>query len=299
MMDKLAPICKESRDISNTKFLWQIWNQHPKFLLPGNNNYLQGYSWAALRTNFIVGKVMLDAGLSASTNVDYIFLTHGHSDHSASLYFHLFLPNKKIFVPEKIKTVVERFLLSHFEISMPEGEFDTNRASYEVIGVKSGDQIEIMNNGSKYRVTVFENDHSVPCMSFGFEENKKSLKSEFKGLDGKELAALRKQGYTLDDFAWVPRYIYIGDTTELVFDMNPKIFSYEAIIVECTFLYDDDLSQASETKHCHWRTLRPIIEAHPLNTFILYHFSTRYKEEEIVTFFRENSLPNIHPWTHS
>eukprot|EP01037_Dinobryon_pediforme_P018040 gene18040-18277_t len=47
-------------------------------------------------------------------------------------------------------------------------------------------------------------------MSFGFEENKKSLKSEFKGLDGKELAALRKQGYTLDDFAWVPHVITAG-----------------------------------------------------------------------------------------
>lgn len=291
--------CKEICDSFTTKFLWKIWEQHPKFKLPGNNNFLQGYSWAALRTNFIVGKIMLDAGLSSSVNVDHIFLTHGHSDHSASLYFHLFLPNKKIYVPISIKNIVERFLLSHFEISSPNAEFDPVRAGYEVIGVKGGEQLEIINNGNKHRVTIFENDHSVPCVSFGFEELVKSLKEEFKGLAGSQLGALRKQGHQIESLNWIPRYIYIGDTTEKVFEMNPEIFQYPAIIVECTFLYDDDYQQAFETKHCHWMTLRPIIEAHPENTFILYHFSTRYKPDEIVTFFQQNFLPNIHPWTHT
>lgn len=73
-------------------------------------------------------------------------------------------------------------------------------------------------------------------------------------------------------FHQIPRYIYIGDTTEKVFELSPEIFNYEAIIVECTFLYDDDLERAAETKHCHWKTLRPIIESHPSNTFVLYHF---------------------------
>jgi ribonuclease BN (tRNA processing enzyme) len=164
---------------------------------------LQGYSWAALRTNFIVGKISLDAGLSTSTNVDYIFLTHGHSDHSASLFFHLFLPNKKIYVPDQIKSIVENFLISHMELSMPGTEFDQVKAGYEVIGVNSGDQFEILNNGLKNRVTAFENDHSVPCISFGFEEHAKSLKEEYKGMTGIELGALRKQGCQIEDFKWV------------------------------------------------------------------------------------------------
>lgn len=196
-------MAKKRYIIKSIAKLRQVWEQHPKFKLPGNNNILQGYSWAALRTNFIVGKVSLDAGLSTSINVDYIFLTHGHSDHSASLFFHLFIPNKKIYVPEQIKSTVERFLISHMEISMPGTEFDQVKAGYEVIGVKAGDQIEILNNGMKNRVTAFENDHSVPCISFGFEEHSKALKEEYKGLTGSELGALRKQGCEIENFKWV------------------------------------------------------------------------------------------------
>lgn len=81
-------ICTNLFDSEVTKHLWSIWDQHPKFALEGPNNILRGYSWAALRTNFVVSKLMFDAGLSSPVNSDYVFLTHGHSDHSASLYFH-------------------------------------------------------------------------------------------------------------------------------------------------------------------------------------------------------------------
>ena len=88
--------------------------------------------------------------------------------------------------------------------------------------------------------------------------------------------------------------MYIGDTNELVFSINPELFEYKDIIVECTFLEEDDLgifiiitnviiiiiivtiAQADKTKHCHWLRLREIIKSHPSNNFILYHFSTRY-----------------------
>jgi ribonuclease Z len=290
-----------SNDENTTKYLWRLWNDHPKYQLPGSHNWLIGYSWAALRTNFIVGKIMLDAGLSTNISVDHIFLTHGHSDHSASLYFNLFTPNKKIYVPIQIKSIVERFLLCHFEISVPNMPFDPVQAGYEVIGCKPGDMFELINNGKNHRVHIYESDHSVPCLSFGFEEEGKSLKEEYRGLSGKELGSLRKQGMAIESYIWHPRYIYIGDTSEKVFDMNPDIFRYLVIIIECTFLYDDDLEQASITKHCHWRTLKPIIQNHPDNLFVLYHFSTRYKESEIIQFFEQNAkdVRNIHPWTHS
>ena len=39
---------------SNTKLLWKLWEEHSALKLDGDHNYLTGYSWAALRTNFNV-----------------------------------------------------------------------------------------------------------------------------------------------------------------------------------------------------------------------------------------------------
>ena len=70
------------------------------------------------------------------------------------------------------------------------------------------------------------------------------------------MGELRKAGVHIENFVYKARFIYIGDTTERVFEMNPEIFEYKSIIVECTFLYDEDIEQAKATKHCHWRNLR-------------------------------------------
>lgn len=251
---------------------------------------------------------MFDAGLSSSFASDYIFLTHGHVDHSASLYFHTLSPvpeGKKriIYVPEEIQEKVNRYLLASYEIGCDdEIPFDREVAAYTIVGVSPRTELDIIHNGKKHQAVVYENDHSVPCRSYGIKEQVKSLKEEYRGLEGKELGRLRKSGVVIEEFKWVSRFVYIGDTTEKVFEINPDLFEYKSIIIECTFLYDDDLEQAGLTKHCHWRTLRPIIEAHPENNFVLYHFSMRYRPHEIEEFFREggeNFLINVHPWLHS
>ena len=110
--------------------------------------------------------------------------------------------------------------------------------------------------GKPYQVHVYENDHSVPCRSFGFHEFTKSLKDEYRSLEGKKLGDLRRSGVQIENFVYKARFIYIGDTSEGIFEMNPEIFDYKSIIVECTFLYDEDIEQAIATKHCHWKNLR-------------------------------------------
>ena len=97
--------------------LWKIWDESLKisydkendsikinsnelYKLEGTEYTLKGFSIAALRTNFIIKElnIMLDAGLSVNMIPDYIFITHCHSDHCASLPFHIYNPkdNNKI-----------------------------------------------------------------------------------------------------------------------------------------------------------------------------------------------------------
>ena len=174
---------------------------------------------AALRTNFVVSnKIMLDAGLSCPMGVDYIFLTHGHSDHMASIYYNTLTPvavgkKRLIYVPAEIKDRIDTYLQVSYEVGAASpGIFDESALTYETIGVMSGEEIDITHNGKPYRVVVFDNDHSVPCRSFGFDEHVKSLKDMYRGLEGRDLGALRKQGVQIEEYRHVPRFVYIGNS---------------------------------------------------------------------------------------
>ena len=291
---------------SSTKALWRVWEQHETIKLDGHNNYLTGYSWAALRTNFYVGRLSFDAGLSSNKVSDYIFVTHGHSDHTASLYFHTLQESHQIiYVPIEIEESIKIMLSATFNVSNYDIQFDPNAVSYTVVGVRPGDVLEIKHNGIKHNVHVYENYHTVPCRSYGVQEIKRTLKSEYKIYveehRAKELGELRKAGIQLEEFVSIPRFVYVGDTNEDVFTMNPELFDYADIIVECTFLEDEDIEQADKTKHCHWSRLKHIIRSHPDNNFILYHFSCRYTVQEIDSFFRvdgPNYFQNCHIWTN-
>jgi hypothetical protein len=78
-----------------------------------------------------------------------------------------------------------------------------------------------------------------------------------------------------------------------------RIFSAPIILIECTYL-EESLSQEAERRgHVVWTFLRPIIAQHFLSSspvsasphstsFVLIHFSLRYSDEEIVSFFMDS-----------
>jgi len=132
---------------------------------------------------------MFDAGLSSPSNSDYIFLTHGHSDHSASLYFHTLAPvpegkRRIIYTPFEILDKIKLLLKITCEVSN-DTQFEESLATYEVIGVSGGDRFKIVHNGIPHLVEVYDNDHSVPCRSYGLQEQKKCLKEEYRFSIGK------------------------------------------------------------------------------------------------------------------
>lgn len=67
-------------------------------------------------------------------------------------------------------------------------------------------------------------------------------------------------------------------------------------MIECTFINYEDEDRAELTKHMHWNHLVKSIMTHLEITFILYHFSGKYKMEEIEKLFNDLSIPNIIVW---
>jgi ribonuclease Z len=283
--------------------LWKVWDDRPAIKIPNTEYTLRGFSIAALRTNFYIKElnIMLDGGLSSHYAPLYIFITHAHSDHIASLPFHLYsgTPERKvqIYVPEQsshnLAILIKSVLNVNDGYQNPEfAEMSTRY--YDIIPLKPN-KFELFINNKKFMIEVIECFHGIPCLGYGFCEVRNKLKEEYAHSSGKEIGILRKQGVSVSYESEYPFLCFLGDTSPQILH-DVKIEKYKNLMIECTFIEDEDIEQAIKTHHMHWIWLKPYILSHPNILFILYHFSKRYKRSYLEEFFKKESLDNIIAW---
>ena len=293
--------------------LWKIWTTHPPITLNSTSYSLMGYSIAALRTNFYIKELglMLDAGLSiAKVTINHMLITHCHSDHIATLPFHIYSYKEnekiKIYIPKGIEKHIKDFIEITYLLSshtFPEEEGIKREDLYlynfyELIIVEPGMILDINIKKSNFGLEIFKCYHQVPCVGYGIFEKRKKLKEEYSNLQGKEIGNLRKKGIEINYEYQFKFLCYLGDTSKDIFNNEQweKIIQYKNIIIECTFIKDDDLEQADKTFHIHWKFIEPIIDKYKDNIFILIHFSQRYDTSELIEFFNEKNRSNVIPW---
>lgn len=296
-------ICKPVKSKRSTNSLWKIMEQHPPMLIDKQYN-LYGWSQAAFRTSFLLRELecMFDLGLSYSS-IRFGFLTHGHSDHSGSLKFHNDHVRITLYAPEQLAIHVENYIRSGKSLSKCRDYALTNEDPL-IIGVHPGFTQELIIKKKRFSLKVYECYHSVPCVGYGLSEWKSETLPEYKGLSSDKFIALKNEGVVTKYDVLKHTFLYLGDTTHEVFndqlvdgEFKPnEIFKYTTIMVECTFLKEDEIENAIETKHMHWVNLNPVILAHPECFFILFHFSKRYTTDEINDFFADRMLPNMTTW---
>ena len=122
------------------------------------------------------------------------------------------------------------------------------------------------------------------------------MKKEYIGLSGKQIVELKTNGIEITEQIIEKKFAYVCDTSIKVFDMNPSIIEYPVIFIECTFLMPGEIDLAKEKKHVHWSQLKPIVVANSQTHFVLFHFSQRYKDDEIAEFFEKENIKNIFWW---
>lgn len=280
--------------------LWKVWEERDPITIPGTCYTLRGFSIAALRTNFYIKElgVMLDGGLSAEYSPDHIFITHSHTDHIASLPFHMYStkPESKIqiYCPEDSCKNLDKMIKSMLNINNDIPNMDNINPLYDLIPVKEGSFYLTLRN-RKFRIEVIKCYHTISCLGFGFIEIRNKLKEEYMKLSQKEIAELRKSGVEISHEVEYPVFCYLGDTSRKILE-NKNIEKYKNIMIECTFIEKEDLEQADLTLHMHWDYLKDYVNDHLNTTFILYHFSRRYKRSDIKKFFDGVKLDNIIPW---
>ena len=289
-----------------------------KFKLPNTQWTLTGFSKAAYRTCFYIPElnIMFDAGNQHACIPDHIFITHTHADHIASLpltmlnsinngsncsnvqqqfKFNIYAPLKsEYYILEYIKSLFHLNSLSYFNKKV---NFDN---LYTFNGFDEPRNIILNIKNMIFDVSIFKCVHTIPTISYGFSLKKNKLKDSFLGMTNLEIRNLKISGVEITTECVEKKFAYVCDTKIDILENHPEILDFPIIIIECTFLYDDDLAVSKEKKHIHWKELKPYILKKPNQLFILIHFSQRYKDEEIFKFFEEESrnenLKNIKPW---
>jgi ribonuclease Z len=286
----------DSQNIGNI-----FWKK--KWKIPNTSWNISGYSRSAYRTGFYIPELslMLDAGPQNFNNPEHIFITHSHVDHLALLPFTL-IENEKvihtnIYGPKEADKYINNYILSLFSLNVLHNFKELDFYTYN--GLHDKDNFKLNMNNNIIEVNIYKCDHRVPTIGYGLVECKQKLKEEYLDLPGKEIGKLRKEGVEITKEVKHKRLVYVCDTSIKVFELNPDLLTYQTIFIECTFFMPDELENARETKHIHWSELKKYVVDNPHILFVLFHFSKRYKDCEILDFFKkevDNGIKNIYYW---
>jgi ribonuclease BN (tRNA processing enzyme) len=280
------------------------WNTLWK--IPNTTWTICGYSRSNFRTGFYIKELdmMLDAGPQNFNHPGHIFVTHGHADHIANIPFTL-MGDVQVTVysvksiTDTIQKYVKSLYLLNWEMKVDEEDrIELSNIKFEA--VEAGKKRRIVTNKQKMEIEMFDCDHSVTTVGYGFGLIKNKIKDEYKGLNGKQIVELKKQNKEITNEIIEKKLAYVCDTSIKVLETSPEIFDYGVVFIECTFLYEDEIERAIDRKHINFHQLLPYIKDHPQVYFVLFHFSLMYKDTEIIKYLDDqidkHKINNMKYW---
>lgn len=244
---------------------------------------LQGYSLAGEESFVVLPEMNLafDLGRAprAVLNVDHVFLSHGHMDHSAGIAYYFsqrnFIgnPSGTLYVPDGLAESIDYMLRIWGEI---DGQIPPNR----VVVARDGQDIELRKD---LCVRPFQVNHSfrrrgqppVHALGYAAIETRQKLKEEFAGLEGPQIVDLKKKGVEITRRVELPLVAYCGDTALGDFVMHEFVRRAKILIIECTFIDAEDLPRARAGNHIHITDLRKLVPELQNERILLTHLSRR------------------------
>ena len=224
-------------------------------------------------------RTLLEFGRAPEDVVGYstVCVSHGHLDHAAGLAHFASrrrlaeLPTARVFVPGEVAPLFEQWIDACQKLERIE-------YAIEIVPSRPGDRVPLRND---LELTVLPGRHRVPTVGYLLSEVRHKLKAELAGLDGSEIAARRSRGEEVTRREEIPLLAYPGDCGAEIFDVCPELFRARVLLLECSFVADEDRARAKEYAHIHLDDILARADRFENEAVVLTHFSQRYGPEEI------------------
>lgn len=257
-----------------------------------NNYTFKGMSIGSRRTCIYIPelKVAFDMGYICEEIVrtQFVCISHGHADHISCLLAHERLRNgNKMIAPTYImpEVCLEPFRMMHSCMrTLDKGLNDIilYQESNKYRGYKAEDcLIDGYPLNGNYRVKSLKTIHKIPSYGYVIYDERQKLKEEYKSLSGKEIAVKRKVEDLFDKLI-VNEIAYTGDTVIEGVLQHSEFLNAEILLLECTFFEDVSPTDSHSYGHIHIKDIENNITKFNNKYIILFHFSARYQEEEIL-----------------
>jgi ribonuclease BN (tRNA processing enzyme) len=237
-------------------------------------------------------KIMFDAGLTCDTNIEQLFLTHHHADHTINLP--LICSRHKcpttIYCPSSCKPLILKYFSTLHELWTRDSVNEYVPLSTEdeickhqgitIIPTNPGNKFEIPNKN--LIVEVLKGYHGdVQSNGYGFSIRTKKLNPSFANASSEEIRQMKSEGVDVNIQSMDGLFAFFCDSSILNLKNHEEWKKYPCVVVECTGLYKDCLKNKTAQEHTSLSELRPIMQENKDKRWILIHVSMKVSLEEI------------------
>ena len=247
-----------------------------------NGLELRALSVGGLETCFWLPqwKVALDIGRCPLEVVDCrtVLFTHAHMDHLGGIAYHTATRSLRK-QPAPVYVVPHHCTADLVRLFEAWRALDRSDMPHELVPLGPGEEHRLANG---LLARPFPAPHSAPCQGYGLWSQREKLKPEFHGLDGRELARLRRAGVALGDRIETPEFAFTGDTRIEVLEREEVVRRARVLVMECTFVDERvSVAEARAKGHVHLDELAERASLFQNEAILLTHFSARYRAHEV------------------